>query len=307
MNDTWSLEDLYRTIGRHWVTVFLVTMLFVGAAVGANFLWPERYEAKAVLTVEPIAAVQSGGSSDSVNMETERVVATSTEVLSIAALELDGGSVKALQESIEVGVPKGSQVLEFVSTDTTATDAAAGANAVANAYSNQRVENAQRVVAEATRNLTERVSELTAQLDALIEDSLDARNIELQIQALQERQATLASATFYSGALVSPAVAPSDSTKPSLPVFLAAGLFLGFFVGAFAALIRGRVRRGRTDARSQAAILQAGPEMAPAATAPLLSPDPVVKQHPVSTDRAITEAVLPDPEVSEAERVTTRM
>ncbi len=242
LNPTWSLEDLYRTILRHWRTVVVVVIISVVGSVGAFVIVPERYEAQAVLTVEPIAAVQTEDSGTPINMETERVVATSTEVLAVASEALDGTSIPTLQESVEVTVPRDSQVLTFIFTAADAQFAADGANAVANSYSEQRVANAQRVVMEATDNLSDRINELLNELDDLPEQNVNRQNLQLQVTVLQERLATLASATFSSGSLVSPATAPSNSTKPSIAVFIAAGLFLGVLVGMFAALIRGRSR-----------------------------------------------------------------
>ncbi|GAB3122229.1 YveK family protein [Glaciibacter psychrotolerans] len=242
MKNTWSLEDLYTSIAREWRVLLIVILLFLGAAYGANVLWPKRYEAVALQTVEPIATTQASGVTGNVNMDTERVVATSGEVLALAAKQLPGVAVDELADSIEVTVPKGAQVLMFTYTATTPDRAAAGANAIAKAYSEQRVATAQSVVDAAAKNLSARIADLTTQMSAYQLNSPDYNTLSLQIQTLQERQATLTSTTFYSGSLVSPAVAPSGSTKPSLTVFMAAGLFLGVFVGAFIALIRARVR-----------------------------------------------------------------
>jgi uncharacterized protein involved in exopolysaccharide biosynthesis len=242
VNNIWSLEDLYRGIGRQWRLLLIVTVVFLAAAVGASFLWPVQYQASALLTVEPIAVTQSGNASSSVNMDTEKVVATSTTVLAMAVRELPGSSLAELEAAMEVTVPKNSQVLEFSYTGASAERAARSANAVATAYSDHRVATAQQVVNEATRNLTKRIDDLSAQMSALPANSSARDTLSLQLQALQERQATLASATFYSGALVSPAAAPEQSTKPSFLVLLAAGLFLGVLVGMFSALIRARMK-----------------------------------------------------------------
>jgi uncharacterized protein involved in exopolysaccharide biosynthesis len=243
VKNTWSLEDLYTSVAREWRVLLIFTLVFLGAAYGADWLWPQRYESVAVQTVEPIATTQTSGSGGEVNMDTERVVATSNEVLALAAKQLPGASLDDLAESIEVTVPKGAQVLVFTYTASTPEQAAKGANAIAKAYSERRVATAQSVVNDAAQNLTDRISDLTAQLATLPPDGQAAKTLAVQIQTLQERQATLASTTFYSGSLISPAIAPNSSTKPGLAVFLAAGLFLGLFLGAFGALIRARRRR----------------------------------------------------------------
>jgi uncharacterized protein involved in exopolysaccharide biosynthesis len=243
VTNTPSLDDLYKSVAHEWRLLASVVVVFLIMSFGLSVLWPVRYAATAVLTVEPLSA-QMGSTADSVNMDTERVVATSTEVLTLAAKKLHCLSPAELRATIEVNVPKASQVLEFTSTMASADQAAASANAVATAYTDHRVATAEKAVSTATDNLTKRIADLTTQIAALPESSSVARALQVQVEALQERQAALAATTFYSGSLVSPASAPSTSTKPPLAVFLAAGLFLGLFLGAFAALIRGsRVRR----------------------------------------------------------------
>ena len=239
MNNTWSLEDLYKSIARQWRTLVAVVVVVVGIAVAANFVWPERYSATAVMTVEPIT-VQSLGSRD-VNMDTERVVATSTEVLSLAVEKLPDTTVAELRGSIEVFVPRGADVLEFKFTASDPETAADSVNAIATAYGDQRVATAQGLLDEATANLATRISELTTRFNSLGEDDPIRSSLAVQIESLRAQQAELASSAFYSGSLVSPGVAPADSTKPSVLVFIAAGLFLGVFLGVFIALIRARV------------------------------------------------------------------
>lgn len=242
VKDSWTLEDLYRSIARGWRVLVSMVAISVLASVGLSFLWPVQYEATAVLTVEPIAVNPSGNTTGSVNMDTERVVATSTEVLDIAASSIPGSTVQQLKESTVVSVPKGSQVLSFTVTSVDPALASASANEIANAYSDRRIATAQEVVNDAVDNLVSRIQDLTEQMSALPEGSAAVGTLTIQIQALQERQAALSSATFYSGSLVSPAVTPSSSAKPSITVFLAAGLALGLFLGVFVALAVGSVR-----------------------------------------------------------------
>ena len=251
VDNAWLMEDLYRGIARQWRVLVTVIVLSVLGSVAAGIFWPERYEATAVITVEPIATMSSGSGNDSVNMDTETVVATSTEVLAIAAEDLPGSTLTELRDSVVVSVPKGSQVLSFAYTADEPEPAAKSANAIATAYADYRVANAQRVVNETIQMLTARITDLNAKLAALPGDSPAKSALELQVGTLQEGQATLTAATFNSGSLVSPAAIPSDSTRMSLGVFIAAGLFLGIFVGAFAALITARVRRTPAAAPQQ--------------------------------------------------------
>lgn len=247
MNNTWTLEDLYRGIARQWRALLIVVVVFVAGAVAAGVLWPTTYQASALLTVEPLTT-QAGKGSDPVNMDTERVVATSTEVLAAAVKKLPSMTLDEVKDAAQVTVPKNAQVLNFTFTSNDPQLAADAANAIANAYSSLRVATAQNVVNEAMSNLTARMDALTAKMDALPKGSSAKNALDLQLQALQQSQATLASSTFYSGALVSPAARPTDSTKPSMLLLLAAGLFLGVLIGMFTALIRARVTAEKAPA-----------------------------------------------------------
>lgn len=241
MKTAWTLEDLYRSIARGWFLLLVFASAFSLLAFGAYQVWPQKFEASAVMTVEPLTVSSaSQGSGSEVNMETERVVATSSEVLTLAAKALGTTAIDELRDGVVVSVPKGSQVLAFTVTAEDPTTAAQQANAIANAYSERRVANAEAVVADAIAFLSGRIAELEKQLAAAT--PANAQTLQAQIASLQNNQASLTSATFYSGALISPAVEPAASTRPSLAIFIAGGLFIGLFLGSFCALLYGRRR-----------------------------------------------------------------
>lgn len=246
MAETLSLEDLARSITRQWRLMLVVVVVALGASVAVNQLWPLQFEATAVITVEPTTVGLTSTSNDAVNMDTERVVASSTEVLRLASEKLGGPTPAQLRDGLMVTVPKGAKVLSFDYTAPSAEAAAAGANAIAAAYREHRVATAKSVVDEASAGLTAGIEEISTEAATLASDSPVRATLETQIQALQERQALLRSASFNAGSLVSPAVEPSESTKPSVAVIVAAGLFVGLFIGSFIALIRARFQRERT-------------------------------------------------------------
>ena len=244
------LDDVFHSIARRWRWLVGVTILMTLLGLALGLLWPDRYTATASVTVESITI---GEQTQDVNMETQRLVARSTEVLSIAAENLDDVSVAELRSALQVNVPRGSQVLEFIVTAPTAEAAAEQANAIAAAYLEQRTAAVQQRITDASATLTSTADELAAQAAGL--DSEDPRRISLesQVQALQDQRAVLIATSFDAGSLIDPAVEPTDTDKPKLYVFVAAGFFLGLFLGAFAALIRDRVaRRGMRAAHDTA-------------------------------------------------------
>lgn len=290
MKTAWTLEDLYRSIARGWLLLLSIAAAFCVLAIVLFQFWPQKFEATAMMTVEPLTVNATQGSSNGVNMETERVVATSSEVLILAAKSLGSPSISELSEATQVTVPKGSQVLEFTVTAEDPMTAAQRANAVANAYSERRVANAEAVVAEAITFLSGRIAELEQQLAAADPAGENVQTLEAQIVSLQNNQASLTSTTFYSGALISPAVDPSTSTRPSLPVFLAGGLFLGLFLGSFSALLYGRRRLALAAAEEERKLLEEEEARAARSVAPgraAMPPSGMIKDRQWTTRRGL--------------------
>lgn len=254
MESHWTLEDLYRGIIQSWIVLVGTIAALTLIAVGIFAIYPQKYTAEAQHTVEPISVLSTGSSFNTVNMETERVVATSTSVLNRAVEVLDDTTVEALRANTTVEVPRNSQVLVFQVTANTPQLAADRANALATAYGEQRTENARAVVEKTTEELGASITQLQTLLDSQTVGSSEYSATQLQLQALLDRQALITATPFYSGTLVTPADPPQKSNRPSILVFVAAGIFLGILLGAIAALIVSRVRNGPGTAyrRSQA-------------------------------------------------------
>lgn len=235
---TWTLEDLYRGIARGWKALVIVVITCLLAAYAAFHVFPEKYAATAIHTVEPISVLSAGSSFSTVNMDTEQIVATSTEVLEQAAATLaDGTTAAQLSGALETEVPRGSQVLRFIVTTSDPRVSAAWANAIASAYGTQRSEAARAVVAQTSEELERTIDELRERLSQQKPGSPEAASTELQLEALVAEQARLLATPFYAGSLITPAVEPRDSERPSVLVFAAGGLFLGLLLGSLLALL----------------------------------------------------------------------
>lgn len=249
------LEDVYRSIARQWRVLVVVALVITAAATALGLVWPDRYTATASVTVE--ATPTADEVAPDVNMETQRLIARSTEVLSVAVADLDDGSVAALRDQLEVTIPRGSQVLEFRVTTGDPDRSAEIANTIAAAYLEQRTAAAERRIAEASDALASTAEQLRTQLAALESDNPLRESLDGQIRALDTQRAVLIATSIDAGSLIDPAAPPSDSNTPGLYVFVGAGLFLGAFLGAFAALIWDRERgtrrslapRGGADAK----------------------------------------------------------
>lgn len=257
MESHWTLEDLYRGIMQSWLVLVGTIVVCTLAGVGVFIIYPQKYTAEAQHTVEPISVLSSGSSFNTVNMETERVVATSTAVVERAVKDLDDTSVEALRANTVVEVPRNSQVLIFRVTANAPSLAAERANALATAYGEERTDNARAVVERTTEELTSSITQLQAVVDSQPVGSSERAATQLQLQALLDQQARIVATPFYSGMLVTPADPPQKSDRPSVLVFVAAGLFLGILLGAIAALIVSRVRNGPGSVYRRASVAEA--------------------------------------------------
>ena len=236
-NSSLTLSDLFSSVRAHWRAFIIVVLVCLAIGIASGYLLPDEYAASASLTVEPVDVT---GTATSVNMDTERVVASSTSIVSAAVESVPALSVAALRDALTVNVPKGSQVLEFTVTHPSADLAAQGANAVASAYNAQRIAMAEKDVQDSLETLTDRVTALESTKAVEGANSQAGKAATVQIEALEVNIATLNAATFTEGTLVSPAITPRSSTKPSLVVFGGGALVFGILVGGFVALGRAR-------------------------------------------------------------------
>jgi len=244
LSNHWTLEDLYNGVVKSWWVLVATVVAFIAVGAGAWAVLPQTYTATAQHTVEPISVLSSGSSFNTVNMETERLVATSSSVLERAAEELDGASVGALREATVVQVPRGSQVLTFEVTTRSPAQSAEWANAVASAYGQTRSDNARAVVEQTTGELSASIDQLQTLYNSQAPDSDARAATQLQLDALLEQKARLEATPFFPGTLVTPASPPADSNRLGIAVFVAGALFLGLMIGGIAALLVTRARSG---------------------------------------------------------------
>lgn len=228
----------------HWGAVTAITVISTLIALAVGFLLPQRWEATAIMSLQPVAVTT--GSSD-INMETERVVASSASVANLAAESLDGVDASTLRDALEVRVPRGSQALEFVVVLGDPEQAAAAANAIAGAYGQLRVANAQRAVDAAVAKLVEQISALEQLAATAGQESVEGRAAIIQADALRETLTSFNRTAFGPGTIVSEATPPQEPTKPSLYVFIAAGFAFGLIVGALVAQYLARRQKARED------------------------------------------------------------
>jgi hypothetical protein len=181
-------------------------------------------------------------SSRSVSMPTEKGLVTSRKVATAAAEELrpryslDAAQVK---DATTVDIPDDSLILTIHYTGDTPKQAAAGADAVAEAYLSTRRGDAQDEVDRLVKAATDQIAAIQAKASKpAYLTPLAQRALRIQADALGTKLAELANFDVTPGQVVGSADTPSKrSTAGPVPLGLA-GLFLGLLAGIPIALVR---------------------------------------------------------------------
>ncbi|MEU6444736.1 lipopolysaccharide biosynthesis protein [Streptomyces sp. NPDC047046] len=189
----------------------------------------------------------------SVNMNTERQTALSSNVAQIAAKKLkDGTSARTLKKGLQVTTPPQSLTLRFTYTADSPEAAARGANALADAYltaSEKKWSDLRdSMVARLKKQidpLGKQQNELAQQLDAMTKgtSAYDAQqtanvNLKSRISTLQNQRDTLMGLDMAAGSVTQEATPPTGSDGLGLVISLALGGAFGIAFGLLAAWVR---------------------------------------------------------------------
>ena len=299
---TGPAADHAAVIARHKLTVVALT---VGATtlglLHATVLTEPIYESHAKVLVRPVTeAVSPPGIDRLVAMGTEREVVTSHVVASIVKERLQSGEpVERLQRRISASVVGATQFLDVSCRTSTNISAQRCAQAAAEAYLQQKTQEATKnrdarvananvplapinaQIVEATRRLASNPVESPAAAEA------EASLRRLQDQAKPYRQILADMATLNvndAGTVVSAANRPGSPASPKPKTNAVLGALFGLFLGVLVAFGRDRVDnrlRGRVDLEEylRAPVLATVPRTRrDGRTAPTL----VTMQHPNS-------------------------
>jgi len=240
-----QLRDMAGSLRRHWPVAAVVAIIGLVLGALASFAIPSRYEATTTVSVNPMNADPVGSSADvarSISMPTEVGIATSAQVATAASKSLKPDhsiSADRIRESTSVTSPEDSFILDVRFSGDTAAEAAAGADAVADAYLVTRRAQADVEVQRLVSSAQEQIAAVQASAD-LPENAgpLQQRALGIQADALGTKLAQLSNIDLNPGQVVGDAETPdSPSTPGPVPLGLA-GLLLGLLVGIPFALLK---------------------------------------------------------------------
>ncbi len=253
-----ELSDYVALIRRRVPLIAVVTLVITVLAMGYSLTRSPLYEGTAEVVVQPILAdpFATGARVDQqVVMETEVLIVRSGLVAALAANDL--GTTKDptdLLKNLDVGFPRGTQVLQIVYSDENPTDAALAARAFAEAYLQFRTNKAQDLLNDQIGALTLRLTTLQTDLDAVLADFGRPGATEGERAAANARASTLSSQIstaanelaekqgfeVRAGEVIDLGRIPKKPASPNHSRNLMAGLLVGALLGlALAFLVDG--------------------------------------------------------------------
>jgi capsular polysaccharide biosynthesis protein len=261
--DSYEAADYVGVLRRRWLTVLVLTIIGLIGAFGYALVAPKSYSTYAEVRVTPTGADQTNGvagsrtNSGTVNLDTEAQNVTSTTV-STAAGKILHSSLPPwqLSQQVSVTVPPNSSDLLITCKTSTASSAAACANAFATAYLQNRSSSATTSINAQLRTLQAKVNtlqqtaaSLSSKISSLPANSAQRLNaqaaltgVQNQIHSLTSQESTLTglAANVSGGSIITPATPPGKPTSPKKALILPAGLVAGLVIGLIWAFVRDR-------------------------------------------------------------------
>lgn len=255
----------------HWRLASAIFALFVGAAVAYLVVTPKTYEATAVVQLNVISENPFGGdrpASALVDASTEQQVGRSSQVLTAAAQAMgeSAPAVDKMRNRTTISPVPSSAVVRVSFTAGTPKVAAAGANAIADAYLAERGAAADRRVQEMVEQLEARRTDVRASLlsaQQTAESSApgsrarsraesDIAELRLQLNDLVARINALESIGTAGGSVITPAREESVLVAPSRVLVIGAGVGMGAVMALIAVGLRHAMKRRVFDEASLA-------------------------------------------------------
>ena len=240
-----QLTDLASSLRRHWTTVAATAVVGLLLGMAVSVVLPSRYDATATVSVNPITADPLGAQAEvdrSVSMPTEVRTATSAQVAAAAAKALKAAhpmSAQEVRDATKVDSPDDSLILSIRFSGSSASEAAAGADAVAEAYLETRRADAAAQIERLRTTAQEQVAAVQASTVAPENaGAVQQRALAIQADAAGTRLAELSNTDVDPGTLIGKADVPDDASSPGLVALGLAGLFLGLLAGIPLALTK---------------------------------------------------------------------
>ena len=236
-----QLTDLAAKLARHWPVIAVAAVIGLILGVLAAIAIPATYAAQSTVSVNPMNSnpILSTESSQTVSMPTEQQLARSRNVAEAAAILLAprySFTGEEIQDALVVSSPDQSLVLNIEFTGNSPQQAAAGADAVSEAYLAERRADASSELDRLADSASSQLEDLQASADDA--SGIQERSIQIQVEALANQLAQLGNVDLNPGQIVGAAEDPTSRSSPGPLPLGVAGAFLGLLIGIPIALSR---------------------------------------------------------------------
>lgn len=240
-----QLTDIVSTLKSRWLVLVVGAIIGLILGVLASSAIPAKYDATTSVSVNPMNAGPLAASVDaakSVSMPTEAGLARSRKVAATAAETLRPQyrlSASAITDSTNVTSPDGSLILNIKFSGSSAKEAAAGADAVAEAYLQTRRNEAAAAIDRLAKAAKDQIAVIQVQAKRPANSTeIAQRTLRVQADSLASKLADLNNLDLNPGQVVGDAVAPTSPSTPGAVPLGIAGLVLGLFAAIPVALLR---------------------------------------------------------------------
>jgi len=259
-----EFEDYVAAIGRRKKLIAVIVAGFVVLGIGFSLLSTKQYTAESRVSVTPIFDA-GAGTTEEVNIDTERGIAQSSAVATLAQGTLGSStSPSDLLDRVSVDPVGESTILAIRYTHTDPEAAYRGAAAFAQAYLDFRASQADEATRQARQQLTEEqsanareITQLDARLETLTPGSAEYADVNGRLQALDGAQTSLerqiqelTSDAVDPGTIIDEAEVPTSPSSPGLLLNVAGSALIGLVLALTATFVLERKNLGtRHDPR----------------------------------------------------------
>jgi Mrp family chromosome partitioning ATPase/capsular polysaccharide biosynthesis protein len=229
--------------------IVAITLALALTAFVVSSLLSKRYDARASLVRQQLSVLDQGQSADDATRElnTIAILLTTKPVLRAAAVQVPGETADSLQGKVSARVDPAADVVYVTGSASSATRAAAIANAVSRTYVAQRA-------ALERRQAQSELADLQHELGRLRRNGASAT----QLEAIQQRISDLGVSVASAGtdlSLADPATPPTHQSAPHPLRDAGLGVVLGLFIGVLVAVGREQLVPRVGSARELARLL----------------------------------------------------
>lgn len=234
-----TLGQFLQMVARRWTVLLVVVVLSGAGALALRLLTPHVYTAVASVDVTPGPSTDVPVSAASGATESDVVLSRAVAEHAAATLRTGRSQVSTgqVQSRVSVAAPRQSRILRISYRAPSGSAAAAGADAVADAYLSLRSEQSRgRLIAQETEIRTHLDGALAQINDLPLSEGVQRQFAEREADRLRGQLNYVEATAVDAGQLLDHADVPTEADGPSAAVYVTGALLVGLLLGVPAAV-----------------------------------------------------------------------